>query len=162
MKIGNSTIQFNLSVVRDNRRGYPTGRKYNSIAEVPYWKLYARPGDCISPNWKSQFVLTYEDIVGYLTNYKGHRVLEAYPRKTEKQNNTYAVCRHDIDEENANLIHIVLKDSNYIVCTYDTNTNSIVWISPNYKNKKQYFINQYLKYPDWMHAKLSKLLNTIK
>ena len=172
MKIGNSTIQFNVTANNNivqydycinkyvlQTDGECFDNRRDAIKEVPYWALYARKGDCISPNWKSTRVLTYNQIVEYLTKYIGHRVLEAYPRISNKRRNTYAACRNDKDN---NIVHIVLRDSNYIVCTYDTNTKSILYISPNYKDKKQYFIKQYFEYPDWIHDKLSKLLNAIK
>lgn len=121
MRIGNSTIHFNTSI---NTRQFKT----RNIADVPYWSLYARKGDCIGEGWKSVRNLTYNEIVEYLTNYEGHRVLEAYPRRTKVTRHTH-VIKHESD-----YFVIIDKKTAEILLMYNTRNKETVILSPDYKS----------------------------
>lgn len=121
MKIGNSTIHFNTSI---NAHQFKT----RNIADVPYWSLYARKGDCIGEGWKSYRAMTYDEIVEYLTNYKGHRVLEAYPRLTRNKRRTYVI------KFESDYFVIIDKHTAEILLMYNIRDNRTVILSPDYKS----------------------------
>jgi hypothetical protein len=127
MKIGNSTIQFNMTIRTDVRK------KNLSLQDVPYWRLYARKGDCIGTGWKSDRVLTYDEIVEYLTRCSRHRVLEAYPRFSKRVNDVYYYTFSGKD-------WLVINNSTgEVLCEYDTITSERVYLSDEYKSKASYF-----------------------
>lgn len=132
MKIGNSTIQFNLTV-----KITPSGEKC-TLQNVPYWKLYSRQGDCISNDWHSTRALTYEEIVEYLTNYKGHRILEAYPRFSLNVRNRYIYKTSSYCTQGV----VIDKHTDEIVCIIDLMTSQILYKSKHCKSVatfKRYF-----------------------
>lgn len=127
MKIGNSTIQFNMTIRTDVRK------KNLKIQDVPYWRLYARKGDCICTDWKSGRVLTYDEIVEYLTKYPKHRVLEAYPRFSKRVNDTYY---YTFSGKNWIIIN---NNTGEILCEYGPVTGELIYLSDEYKSKASYF-----------------------
>lgn len=72
MKIGISTVQFNLTA---------TSHPYNSIKEVPYWQLYCSKYDKYSPCYKLPAILTYEQVINIVSNLPSKRSFIAFPRK---------------------------------------------------------------------------------
>ena len=124
MKIGNSRIYFNLSV----------NRSFKSMDEVPYWTLYAMKGDCTYPGWKSLKALTYNEIIAYLQNFKGHRVLMAYPRKST---NTRRVYAHDYNNDAHEFI-IYDKHTGEVLYIVDSVTQQTKYLSSDYKKAQQF------------------------
>ena len=125
MKIGNSTIRFNMSI---NSRQFKT----QNIADIPYWSLYARKGDCIGEGWKSLKALTYDEIVEYLTNYKGHRVLEAYPRRTQATRRRYMI-KYWYKSQSFVIIDM---STGEVLLMYDTHNKKTLALSPDYKSDR--------------------------
>lgn len=72
MKIGISTVQFNLTASRN---------RYKSIEEVPYWQLYCSKYDKITPGYKLPAVLNYEQVKYIVENCLVSRSFVAFPRK---------------------------------------------------------------------------------
>lgn len=133
MKIGNSTIQFNMTIRADVRK------KNLSLQDIPYWRLYARKGDCIGIG-KLVRVFTYDEIVKYLTKYPKRRVLEAYPRFSKRTHNAYLY-----QFWGKNWI-IVNNDTGEVVCEYDPVTGERTYLSYYYKSKAGYFKR---RFNDW-------------
>ena len=83
-KIGTSTCEFSYSTMTrcKSYKGIPK--------EKLYWKLYSRPTDCIAKeighDWKSDRALPYQEVIDYLTNFKGERHLIAFARSRPKSN----------------------------------------------------------------------------
>lgn len=138
MKIGKSTIQFNMTIRADVRK------KNLSLQDIPYWRLYAREGDFCGPNWKSDRVFTYNEIVKYLTKYPEHRVLEAYPRFSKRINTTYYRYAHKTG------ICLVHNDTGEILCEYDPVTGKLTYLSDEYKSKASYFKRKIKGWYKWL------------
>lgn len=89
MKIGKSVVNFSLNV--------SSGCQYTSLADVPYWSLYSRPGDCVQEDignqWRSDRALTFAELKQYLERYPGRRLLNAYPRKSPNIRISYAISK---------------------------------------------------------------------
>lgn len=134
MRIGNSTIQFNTSI---NSKQFKT----RNIGDIPYWALYARKGDSIGKGWRSYRNLTYDEIAEYLTNYKGRRVLEAYPRFTKATRHTYLYKNTD------DYFIILDKHTGEILLMYNVNHKEVITISPDYKS------------PNWLLRKMKDYIN---
>lgn len=126
MKIGKSTIQFNMTIRTDVRK------KNLSLQDIPYWRLYARKGDCVGTG-KIVRVFTYDEIVEYLTEYPMHRVLEAYPRFSKRVNDTYYYTFWG-----GNWV-AVDNDTGEVVCEYNPLTGERIYLSDQYKSKAGYF-----------------------
>ena len=148
MKIGNSTIQFNVTAndLFDYERNFGyiakwSGQIYanrrDAIKDIPYWRLYARKGDIVGEGWTSTRNLTYDEIVEYLTNYKRHRVLEAYPRLSKPQRRVYCV-KHDEFEP-----CVFDKYTGEIYMVVDTTRNNeITYIHPELRHRKAFLYNK--------------------
>lgn len=126
MKIGKSTIRFNNSI--NSRQFYHLSKE-----AIPYWKLYSRKGDCIQEQTGHQChssrAMTYKEIVDYLQNFNGHRVLEAYPRWST---NTRRVYQYEYDRHNNELI-VTDKYTGEVVYSVNAETKQRTWLSPDYK-----------------------------
>lgn len=89
MKIGKSVVNFSLTA--------SSGCQYISLADVPYWSLYSRPGDCVQEDignqWRSDRALTFAELKQYLERYPGRRLLNAYPRKSPNIRISYAISK---------------------------------------------------------------------
>ena len=124
MKIGNSTIQFNCTI----KRYTPNGQKC-TLLNVPYWKLYAREGDAVGKGWFSAVVLTYEEIVNWLTTCNKHRVLEAYPRFSTTTRHTHFAnyCK------STNEFILTDKYTGEVLYIVNATTGKTKYTSPDYK-----------------------------
>ena len=134
MKIGKSIVQFNTNINK---------RQFNNVPKeaIPYWKLYSRDGDCIQERlgyqWCSTRALTYKEIVDYLQNFDGHRVLEAYPRMSTNTRRSY---QYQYDRSNNELI-VLDKYTVEVLYIVNAKTKQRVYLSPDYK--KDYFYNKF-------------------
>lgn len=155
MKIGKSTVQFNLTASL-NSKYQP---RYSSIAEVPLWALYARKGDCIGEGWKSTHFVTYDELINYLQRFNGHRVLEAYPRKNDKQNRSYS---YDYDSVNNEFI-VLDKHTGEVLYIVNSLTEQQVYLSPDYKTDyyffRKFFGRKHRAYPQTYTWLANSLLN---
>lgn len=99
MKIGKSVVNFSITA--------SSSCKCKSIDEVPYWSLYSRPGDFVQEQtghqWRSDRALTLAELKQYLEHYPARRLLNAYPRQSTNQRNSYKVIVKD------DIIHICNK-----------------------------------------------------
>ena len=141
MKIGKSTINFNLSCKQT-----PSGERC-TLQNVPYWKLYSRKGDCIQRyighKWLSDRVLTYKQIVDYLSNFPGHRVLEAYPRFSENTRNAYQYY-FDKPSEEFGVTNLYTGEVVFIMQAY--NANRFVYLSSDYSSSMKYYFRKKFYY----------------
>ena len=80
MKIGKSTIQFNLTA---------TSHRYDSIEQVPYWQLYCSKYDKYNPHYKLSAILTYEQVINLINKLPSKRSFIAFPRKNFIPRNQY-------------------------------------------------------------------------
>lgn len=89
MKIGKSVVNFSLTA--------SSSCHYTSLADVPCWSLYSRPGDCVQEDigsqWRSDRALTFAELKQYLERYPGRRLLNAYPRKSPTTRISYAISK---------------------------------------------------------------------
>lgn len=123
MKIGKSVVNFSLTA--------SSGCQYTSLADVPYWSLYSRPGDCVQEyighQWHGDRAITLAELKQYLENYPGRRLLNAYPRKSYKQRVSYETFVKD------KIIHICDKWTGEIYATFaiENGTLSNTYLKPD-------------------------------
>lgn len=131
MKIGKSVVNFAITA--------SSSHNYKSIDEVPYWSLYSRAGDCVQEDighqWRSDRALTFAEIKQYLERYPGRRLLNAYPRKSNKQNISYKTFVQD------NLVHVYDKWTGEIYATFVAENNELrnTYIANSLANNLYYY-----------------------
>lgn len=135
MKIGNSTVKFNLTIAKT-----PSGEK-TTLQNVPYWRLYSRKGDDL-PNWRSPVVLTYEGVINLVKrqNEDGIRcVLEAYPRFSTARRKSYKYCIENTD--------FVVKDkyTNITYCKFDIVSGALTFRHPDCKYPNKFWNKFFFK-----------------
>lgn len=145
MKIGKSVVYFSINSSSSCR--------YNSLADVPYWSLYSRPEDCVQKEignqWRSDRALTFAELKQYLERYPGHRVLDAYPRKSPKVNISYSVGKY------GNNIEIINKWTGEIYASFaieqedDTYTVRLTYLSKDAPCDKTYYYRKATSYLRW-------------
>lgn len=132
MKIGKSSIYFHLTAVNSH--------PHKSIASVPYWSLYSRPGDCIQDTdgkqWCSDRPLTFAELEQYLEQYPERRILDAYPRKSTAKRSTHYMSL--IQDNN---VHICNKSTKEIYATFAIHNDNLhnTYLRPNSPSPLSYY-----------------------
>ena len=146
MKIGKSIVNFSLTE--------SSGCRYTSLADVPYWSLYSRPGDCVENDighqWRSDRAVTFAELKQYLERYPGRRLLDAYPRKSPTTHISYSI------NEQGNDIAVFDKWTGQIYATFaieqpgDSDKLRLTYLADNAPSDKTYY---YRKAASYLHGK---------
>lgn len=146
MKIGKSVVNFSLTA--------SSGCQYTSLADVPYWSLYSRPGDCVQEDignqWRSDRALTFAELKQYLERYPGRRLLNAYPRKSLNIRISYAISKR------GNNIDIFSKWTGEIYATFAIENGTLhnTYLQPDAPSPLSYY-RKLAMYNAWQHNLVS-------
>lgn len=132
MIINNSKIYFKTTIRKDIRE------KKLKTSEIPFWKIYKN-------HKKLDKIMTYSEIIEYISKSKTSDLYELYPRLTNKKYNYPENTNDYIIKEN-NEEYYIMNLENEILSIYDKKTLKRIYIDNEYKSKSYYFMKKLKKH----------------